>query len=264
MVHNLLKLFISSAILLMPFTTVKAQRNFYNRLEIGAGNVWSFVAAEMLSMITNSVVKYPLSEATLRFCVPKTDYGNLNSFQGFDDWNFSDQFNTDGEYGSDDFTKFNKNALLSNIIIGEKLGYLSDNMGNINFCFYGAPYYNLQKFKLMYSSDSYNTLTVHKMQLGGGAMIILGSIESNDRFIFDAGIRYNIPLGLSVENRNVDRSAMNKGITSHYMAKWSYRNNAAVGFTFDLMHYNMFNDPQLCGSSSKIFEFGITLALMIR
>lgn len=207
-----------------------------------------------------------MTEATLRFGVPISEYGNLNGYQGFDDWNY-DRFNDDPdyEYGDDGFAKFKGKNLLSNVIIGDKMGYLSDNLSFVNYCVYGAAYYNLQQFKLMYDDEDYANLSTQRMQLGGGFMLTFGSIESKSRIIIDGGLRYNIPLNFSgdgIEGSTAD--IMNKGISSHYMFKYSWDNSVAVGATVDMMHYNMFKDESLCGNKSKIFEFGITLSLLFR
>lgn len=221
---------------------------------------------EAVSIIVNQLAHKPLTEATLRFGVPISEYGNLNGYQGFDDWNY-DRFNNDPdyEYGDDGFAKFKGKNLLSNIIIGDKIGYLSDRLSFVNYCIYGAAYYNLQQFKLMSDSENYNSISTQHLQLGGGIMLTFGSIESKNRVIVDGGLRYNVPLTFSSDN--IDGSTnemMNKGISSHYMLKYSWDNSIAVGATVDMMHYNLFRDESLCGNESKIFEFGITLSLLFR
>ena len=246
--------------------SAQAQRNFYNRVEIGGGNVWTFVGLEAVSMILNHVTHMPLTEATLRFGVPISEYGNLNGYQGFYDWNY-DRFTDDPDYGSGDdgFAKFKGRNLLSNIIIGDKMGYLSDNLGSVNYCVYGSAYYNLQQFKLMSDETNYTNLSTQRLQLGGGLMLILGSIEKKGRFIIDGGIRYNLPLKFSGDGfSSSTNDMMNKGVTSHYMVKYSWDNAIAVGATVDVMHYNMFKDETLCGAQSKMFEFGITLSILLR
>lgn len=251
---------------LMLVNPVQAQRHIYNRIELGGGNVWTFVGLEAVSMIMNQLSDKTLSEATLRFCLPISEYGNLNSYQGFYDWN-SDQFIDDPEYakGDDGYAKFSARNLLSNIIIGDKLGYLTDNLGAVNFCFYGSAYYNLQQLKLMEDYDEYLNLSTQRLQFGGGAMLILGSIESKGRVIIDGGLRYNMPLhfkGDEIEGSASDM--MNKGVSSHYMFKYSWDNSVAIGATADIMHYNMFKNEGLCGKQSKMVEFGITISLLFR
>jgi len=251
---------------IMSIVPANGQRHFYNRVEFGGGNIWTYMGMIGTSIIINQMVRRPLTEATMRFAVPSSEFGNLNGYQGFYDWN-SERFINDEEYasGDDGYAKFGKRNLLSNIIVGDKMGYLTDRLGLTNFCFYGAAYYNLQQFKLMKNYDDYNNLSTQRLQLGGGLMVILGSIESKNRFIFDGGVRYNLPLAFSGENisGSVD-DIMNKGLTSHYMFKWSHNNSTAVGITVDVMHYNMFKDESLCGNKSKLLEFGLTLSLMFQ
>jgi len=252
---------IMSVVFAIPVNAQK--RHLYNRVELGGGNVWTFLGMEMVSVIANSVTHRPLTEATLRFCVPVSEYGNLNSFQGFDDWNY-DRFNSDPdyEYGDDGFAKFKSENLFSNIIIGDKFGYLSDNLSSVNYCIYGAAYYNLQQLKLMSDYENYNAVSTQRMQLGGGFMLTFGSIESKSRIIIDGGLRYNIPLHFGGDIEGKTNDMMNKGISSHYMFKYSWDNSVAVGATVDLMHYNMFKDETLCGSQSKLTEIGITLSIL--
>lgn len=239
-----------------------AQRNLYHRVELGSGNAWTFVAMEGLAIGMNQWAKKPLVEASLRFSIPNTSYGNLDSYQGFGDFG-GDSYSSDEEEESDlgGFVGFHMRELFSNVIIGDKVGYLSDNMGFLNYCIYGAGYYNIQQFKLLDEyNDDWTPLNTQRLQLGGGAMVILGSIESRSRWIIDGGVRYNIPVyfgGSGIEGSTND--ILSKGISSHYMVKWSMRNQIAVGFTADIMHYNMFKDENLVGEKSKVVEFGIVV-----
>lgn len=249
-----------------PMQNALALRNLYNRIELGGGNVWTFLLLEGISMTANELANRPLSEATLRFSIPTSEWGNLNGFNGFDDFN-SDRFYSDPnrEYGDQGFIKFKARNLFSNLIFGDKIGYISDNMSSFNFCIYGAAYYNIQQLKLMYSDEDYFALNTQRFQAGGGLMMVFGSIESKGRFIIDGGVRYNIPTYFGCEDYDGKMSdILNGGISSHYMIKYSWDNAVAVGFTADLMHYNLFKDNDLCGNQSKIFEIGITVAILLR
>lgn len=93
---------------------------------------------------------------------------------------------------------------------------------------------------------------------------IFGSIENKGRFIVDCGLRYNIPLHFGGDIDGKTSEMMNKGITSHYMLKYSWDNSVAVGLTMDLMHYNLFKDESLCGNQSKLFELGIVLSVLFK
>lgn len=250
--------------IMMPVTHASAQRHLYNRIELGGGNVYTFAGMEFLSMAINHFTHSPLSEATLRFGVPSSEYGNLNSYQGFQDWN-KERFCDDPDYGSDDngYAKFNGRNLFSNVIVGDKIGYISDKQGSLNYCVYGSAYYNLYQLKRMYDYEDYNNICTQRLQLGGGLMLVLGSIEKKGRFIIDGGLRYNIPLHMTVDSEKFTTGDyMNGGISSHYMVKYSYDNALAVGLTFDMMHYNMFKDDIICGNKSKITEFGITISIL--
>lgn len=162
---------IMNVVFVMP---IQAQsRHLYNRVELGSGNVWTFLLGmEMISTLINTLTHRPITEATLRFAIPVSEYGNLNSFQGLDDWNH-DRFNDDPdyEYGDEGYAKFKSRNLFSNIIIGDKIGYLSDNLRTVNYCIYGAAYYNLQQFKLMSDYDNYDAISSQRLQLGGGFML---------------------------------------------------------------------------------------------
>lgn len=257
---------VAIALMMTSETKVLAQRHVYNRMEFGGGNAWTFMGLELASMILNDAVNYPLSEATLRFGVPSSEYGNLNSMQGFDDWN-KDRFvgASDDERSSDGVISFAARDLFSNIIVGDKIGYISDRQGFMNYCVYAAAYYNLQQLKLMHNRYDYSRLNTQRFQAGGGLMLIFGSIERKNRVILDAGLRYNIPLYFSgADIAGSSNDIMNKGLSSHYMFKYSMSSIMAVGATFDMMHYNLFKDESLVGSTSKITEFGITLSFLFR
>lgn len=267
-----MKKFLRTSLALAMFMSILAampvqagNRHIYNRVELGAGNVWTFFGMEAISMVVNTMTNRPITEGTLRFGVPVSEYGNLNGFQGFEDWNY-DRFSNDSdyEYGDNGAIKFNARNLFSNIIAGDKFGYLSDNLGFMNFCAYGAAYYNLQQFMLMSAYEDYDAISTQRMQLGGGFMLTFGSIESRNRIIVDGGLRYNIPLHFGGDIEGKTNEMMNGGITSHYMIKYSYDNSVAIGFTVDLMHYNMFKDESLCGNISKVVEFGITASILFR
>lgn len=254
--------------LIMSLTAVapaQAQRHLYNRVEFGGGNVWTLVGLEAASMVINQLTHKQLTEATLRFAVPVSEYGNLCGYQGFDDWNYDRFFGEDHEYGDDGAVKFKGRNLLSNIIVGDKIGYLTDNLGFVNWCFYGSAYYNLQQLKVMESEDDYTNVSTQRLQLGGGVMMTLGSIESKSRIIIDGGLRYNVPLHFGSDGyEGSTGDMMNSGISSHYMFKYSWDNSVAVGATVDILHYNLFKDESLCGDKSKMVEFGITLAILFK
>jgi len=250
---------------LVSVNPAQAQRHLYNRVEFGAGNVWTFVGMEAASMVINQLTHKQLTEATLRFGVPVSEYGNLRSYQGFDDWNYDRFYGEDHEYGDDGAAKFKGRNLLSNIIVGDKVGYLTDNLGFVNWCFYGAAYYNMLQLKVMEDEEDFTNVSTQRLQLGGGVMLTLGSIESKWRFIFDGGLRYNIPLHFGCDGFDGSTSdALNSGISSHCMFKCSWDNSVAVGATVDLLHYNMFKDESICGDKSKMVEFGITLAILFK
>ena len=258
-------LMISSLLSLFTVQSIFAQRHFYNRLEIGSGNAWTFMTTEIVSMLLNDAFKSPMSEATLRMGVPSSERGNLYTVQGFSDYNKSRFVGNAKEENSNAVIGFSLNELLSNIIVGEKFGYISDRQGFLNFCLYGAAYYNLAQFKLMHNISDYTKLNTQRFQAGGGLMLILGSIEKSSRVIIDAGLRYNIPIYFSGESiQGSTNDILNKGVSSHYMVKYSMSSLIAVGFTFDMMHYNLFKDESLVGNSSKLTEFGITLSLLFR
>ena len=242
--------------LLLSCNAAQAQRHFFKRIEFGSENVWTFTATEILSVLINQCwFNYPLTEGTIRFSVPYTDNGNLNTFAGIKDFNNDD----DDSSGNYDFVNVKPKNLFSHLLGGVKLGYLTDYPGSFNWCCYGAAYYNLHQLKLMDGSDSYTRLNTQRAQVGGGVMAIIGGIEKDYRWIIDVGLRYNIPTyfhGNDIEGGCKD--IMGKGLTSHYMLKVSLNNSVAVGFAFDVMHYNLFKDESLCGDSSKIFQFGIS------
>lgn len=262
--HVLLTIVMGIGLYMLPTLDVQAQRHIYNRVELGGGNIWTFMGLTAVSTVINQVVHKPITESTLRFCVPVSEFGNLNGYQGFEDWNYDRFRDKDAkEYGNNGFIGFGSHELLSNLIFGDKIGYLSDRLGFVNYCVYGAGYYNLQQFKRMYTIDDYNPVITQRLQVGGGLMLIFGSIESSNRFIFDGGLRYNLPLGFSADGHEGSANDMlNKGISSHYMFKWSWGNGVAVGATLDLMHYDLFKDKDFVGSTSKTVEFGITVTAL--
>ncbi len=68
---------ITIVVVLIVVGTVQgfAHRNFYNRIEFGAGNAWTFVLMEGLSMTLNQITDKPLSEATYNTAAKSNRFG---------------------------------------------------------------------------------------------------------------------------------------------------------------------------------------------
>lgn len=232
---------------------VMAQRHFYKRIELGASNVWGYFGTTLVGVMANHWTKMPLIESSLRFGFPSSEYGNLK------DYNFSHQRDENGNLvDKGGYAKFNAKNVFGHVLAGGKMGYVSDYAGSLNYCLYGAAYYNLRQFNQL-NDDISTRINTQRTQLGGGLILTFGSIEKNTRIIVDAGLRYNIPVYFSADGYDGGCNYnMNKGISSHYSVKYSYRGGFAVGLTLDMMHYDMFKNEDICGSSSKVYEAGIS------
>ncbi len=246
-------------------TSTQAQtRHLYSRVELGSGNAWSFLSEGLIAIVANELIHYPLFEATMHVAVPNSEYGNLNTLAGFDDWNtpYEDYDNEHEYYG---FAKISAKNFFADITAGGKIGYLSDLMGSFNWCAYGSAHYKILQFRQMSDIENYTRLNTQRFQIGGGMMMILGNVEKNNRYIIDAGLRYNIPAYFGISRIDIEGTSsdfMNSGISSHYKIMWSYKAQTSLGIYGDVMHYNLFKNQTLCGSKSKVTELGFTMAIM--
>lgn len=251
--------------LIMSLTTVapaQAQRHLYKRIEIGTGNMWSFIGTTVISAFVNTAVKYPLVDVNMRFSSMSSDYDNL---QGLDNVSYDYDSENGEEYDAykAEYAKFDARHLFNHLIGGVKIGYLTDKQGFFNYCAYGSAHYNLRQLKLM-DGDDYTRLNTQRLQVGGGLMLVMGSIEKKTRFIVDAGLRYNIPAYFSGDDIEGGCSNLNAGLSSHYSFRVSWNNSVSTGFNFDMMHYDLFKNEDLCGDKSKIYEFGLTITLLFK
>lgn len=246
-----------------------AQRHFFKRIELGAANASTDMAVLTLATLINSVAKQPLVEAQLRASKVSSDE-DLTNYEGFfDAETIINKIDTYGKYYGEDIGNYRSSNseyyktddvhLLNHLTAGIKLGYLSDYQGAVNYCIYGSAHYNTRQLK---QESLYVRHNVQRLQIGGGAMLVLGSIEQDVRYIIEGGLRYNIPAYYS-NTRSIGNSDMlNSGLTSHYGFRISLSSGIAFGAQFDCMHYNLFKDERMAGRKNKIYEGGLVMLLL--
>lgn len=254
---------ITFALLILANCPMTAQRHFFKRIELGASNASTDVALLAVATLVNSLAKQPLIETQFRASKVSSDE-DLNNYEGvFNDNTILERIGTWGNYytesdeykaTSSEYFKTDNVHLFNHITAGVKLGYLSDYQGSVNYCIYGSAHYNTRQLKQQSLALRHN---VQRLQIGGGAMLVLGSIEQSTRYIIEGGLRYNIPAYYS-NTQDIGRSDMvNAGLSSHYGFRLSFSSGIAVGLQFDCMHYNLFKDESIAGKKNKIYEGGL-------
>lgn len=232
---------------------IMAQNHLYRRVEIGTENGWSFIGATVLTSLGNVLLHYPLFQSSMTFSAISSD-GNLKNYM--DEPEYDENGEETGSMGG--YMKADGKHLFNHLALGTKIGYISDKLGWVNYGLYGAAYYNLRQLRSEDLSFNHN---IQRLQIGGGVMLVLGSVEQNSRFIADAGFRYNIPVYYQNSGEWGKSDMINTGITSHYSLKYSYKNSFSIDFFCNIMHYNMFKNFDIAGEKNKIYEFGLSVAI---
>lgn len=267
--RRLLALGLASCLWTLGTCPAQAQRHFYRRIELGTANAMSGLAAIGLSTLINSAAKTSLVEAQMRFSSVSPDNCELATYEGvFDDKTINDRLNTYETYyskGEDmrvsgsEYWDLDGRHLFNHVMVGAKMGYLTDYLSSTNWGIFGTVHYNYRKLKQPLEGLSHN---IGRLQIGGGLMMTFGSLESETRVIVDAGIRYNSPISYSNNLHRKENDALNSGITSHYGIRYSTSDGFVFGFQFDMMHYNLFKKDRVAGEKNRLDEGAIVLLFL--
>ena len=118
-----------------------------------------------------------------------------------------------------DVVGFSARDLFNTLHPSLKLGYLTSNMGEINFGFYASAEYCANQFKNQFpAASAFESNRLQRALMGGSAFIVLGGLGQKYHFMIEAGARYSLALAYNGPLGS-DKEAINNGLTSHYALK---------------------------------------------
>ncbi len=238
--HKFLLFFI---LLLSTTFSLNAQsRNFYHRIEIGSGNLYSFVAGNLIAGFANYYTHSVLFDNSFTYTLfsGKTDLGSVKT-------------------KPENLIGITARDLFNDISGGVKLGYNSDNFDNFNWGVYGSLYYKLNQFKsLWHTNAEYTRERFSYLKPGIGFFALFGSIEQKVKYQLEAGIQYCCPIaytGVFGSKTNT----LNSGIGSHYAIKIGGATDFSCGIYVDLYHFDLYK-KEYC-KKFKMYNLGVTFTI---
>ncbi|MEZ3576406.1 MAG: hypothetical protein K1W01_02810 [Muribaculaceae bacterium] len=219
---------------------------FYHRIDVTTGNLYSFVASNLISAGLNYISQDRLLDTSFGYTVYDSSYPGATIKMK--------------DYSR---TGITMRDLIADSSYGVKLGYQSFYPGVFNWGIYGSAHYKINRFKMEYS-DLLMPQNIHRLQLGGGILLSFGSIDSAAKAVIEAGIRYNLPVRYK-GSWGVDAgSVLEKGITNHYSIRFGgFGVLQGVGLFAEIPLYNLVKSNAIFpGLKFKPYTFGITYTIM--
>lgn len=230
------------ALLLMPFSS-KAQHLYY-RMDVATNNVYSFA-------VTN------LATAGLNALTDRMLFDNAYTYTYIND---IDQ-NSGMSIKNPNVLGISARDIFGDITVGGKLGYQSFFPGSFNWGIYGSAHYRVNQYKVDNEiREEYYRNNVHRLLLGGGLLFNFGSIDSSTRVVFEASLRYEMPVHYKGVSGLKQSEMLNKGLSSHYALRINGNGVLqGLGVYADIPHYNLFKKSgvQYGTPDVKMYSFGI-------
>lgn len=222
-------------------------QHFYHRIDVGTNNIYTFVASNLITAGLNAVTNDMLFDNSYNYT-----YMDLSANETVK----TKSYNIMGLTAHDIF---------SDIRIGTKLGYQSFTLGTFNWGIYGSAHYKLNQFKTQTDgSDVFTKHNIQKMMLGGGLMMILGSVENNTRVIIEAGLRYDIPLSYKGACGENAKDILSNGLSSNFSIRFGGNSwLQGLGLYADIPHYNMFKSGggYFTNPHLRMYNFGVVYTI---
>jgi len=224
---------------------VKAQV-FYHRIDVTTGNLYSFVASNLLSAGINYITQDRLLDTSFGYTMFNTDY-------------------TSNQIKLKDYNRVGLTLrdLIADSSYGLKLGYQSFYPTVFNWGVYGSAHYKINRFRIEDENGRFSE-NVHRLQLGGGLIFAFGAIDNSAKAVVEIGLRYNLPIHYKGSWGNSADMALNKGLTSHYSIRFGgFGALQGIGLFAEIPFYNLVKDKYIYpGLSVKPYTFGITYTIM--
>lgn len=237
-------------ILISTINTLHAQHHqqFYFKLDLESGNIWSCAALAGVSAGLNAVTHRDFS---------------INAFT-------INKISAEPNVDVEDYqwNKTTANDLFKDLQTGIRIGAKTDNGSFVNVGFYTSFHYKINQFKLEdLSTKNYEKHNVHRALFGLTALMQLGGNDKDFLGFVEAGARYAVATKYDNPYK-ADKSALNNGIISHWALHFSPNGNKSgmqdIGFFVDVNHYNLLKNNAFSHQSLdkiKMITFGISFAV---
>lgn len=238
---KLKKLIIICTVSFFTFLNANCQiRHFYHRLDVGSGNIYTFVGSNLITAFANYLSHTVLFDNSFNYSFYSGKY-QIN--------NISIKHNNIAGITARD--------LFDDIHGGVKLGYKSDSFNAFNWGIYGSAHYKLNQFKSRLT-DVYEPERLSYFKPGVGLFFLFGGIEHKTWVQIETGAQYCIPIVYSGRFGNT-KVPLNKGIATTYSIKIGGSTDFTGGVFLNLYHFNIFKENYY--TNFKMYNVGVTLTI---
>lgn len=184
------------------YNGVRARHNnFYHKVELNYGNLYSFAISSCLTGVVNYLIDDTVFETGFGFPVYRV--------QNESPYYFAPQ-NPLGVQLKD---------LLHNYEAGLKLGYQTYDPRFVNFGICAVASYKFEPFIgniLIEDVTIANPSSIQRALIGGNIMLYLGEMGMSTQVTLEVGLRYSYGLSLTDSSKTITQESLKNGIVSHY------------------------------------------------
>lgn len=241
---KLFKLALAAAILLTASQPAMAdRRNFYHRVDIASGNIYSFVVSNLVTSFGNYFCRDILFDNSFNYSIMTASTSARSSAA----------FKPENPLG------LTARSLFNDAAAGLKLGYNSDNFGSFNWGIYACGHYKINQYQGKFNNAAdYSHERFSYVKPGLGAFVLFGSLEQKLRVQLEVSAAYCIPLDYH-GIRGTSTDVLNRGIASHYALKFGGAYDFSGGVFVDVNHFKIFKTDVI--KSFNMCTVGITLTI---
>lgn len=204
--------------------------NFYHKVELNYGNLYSFAISSCLTGVLNYFIDDAIFETGLGVPIYRQQTSDLFSFS------------------RNNLFGIQPNDLIHNFDGGIKLGYQTYDPRFVNFGVCALASYKYEPFSgtLLQNDNIQSLFSIRRILLGGNLMLCLGEMGMNTQVILEVGLRYSKGLTYNAPSLLYGKGALNDGLVSHYgisIGGPGYFQN--IKLFADITHYNLITSPDL-------------------
>lgn len=205
--------------------------NFYHKIELNYGNIYSFAITSCLTGVVNYLIDDAVFETGFDYPIYREQTASPYSFK---------RQNIFGVQLKD---------LLHNFDAGIKLGYQTYDPRFVNFGVCAVGSYKYEPFigtVLKEDATIANPSSIQRALIGGNIMLYLGEMGMSTQVTLEAGVRYSIGLSLDDPSRIIAHESLTNGIVSHYAISVGgpgYFQN--IKLFADISHYDLIESSNL-------------------
>ncbi len=218
-------------------------RNFYHKVDITSGNVYTFVLSNLFTAYGNYLCSDVMFDDSFQYTVMngQTLYGKKISVK------------------PQNLLGFKARDLFNDFSPGLKLGYKSDSFGSVNWGIFASAHYSINQFRVNLSgTDEYSDERYTYFKPGAGIYLMFGSIEQKLRVQLEIGAKYNFPLTYHGTITDIS-NPLNAGITSYYSLKFGGAYDFSGGIFVSVNHFDIFKHTVV--DSFKSWSLGATFII---